>query len=183
MKSSFISSFGIQRGGIGRDHAENGLHEAAHGLHGLAEFVVGLGVGLGVARDFAMRTAVIVHAPEVVAAGHGSERAVERQDFESVAREVEVANDFRAQQRDHVGAHRELETRVDLFGDGGASEHVAALEHENFFAGLGEVGGVDEAVMASADHDDIVFGSHELRASSFERANQSLRAKKEKKRA
>ena len=49
---------------------------------------------------------------------------------------------------------------IDFFGDGGAAEHVAALEHENFFAGLAEIGGVDEAVMASADHDDVVFGSH-----------------------
>ena len=112
------------------------------------------------ARNFAMGTAVIVHAPEVVAAGHGREGAVERQDFEAVAREVEVADDFRAQQRDDVGADRELEAREDLFGDGGAAEHVTALEHENFFARLGEVGGVDEAVVASADHDDVVFGSH-----------------------
>ncbi len=126
----------IQRGRIRGDHAENGLHEAAHGLHGLAEFVVGLGIGLGVARDFAMRAAVVVHAPEIVAAGHGRERAVERKDFEAVARQVEVADDFRTQQRDHVGAHRELEARVDFFGDGGAAEHVAALEHENFLARL-----------------------------------------------
>ena len=33
------------------------------------------------ARDFAMRATVIVHAPEVVAAWHGRERAVERKDF------------------------------------------------------------------------------------------------------
>ena len=150
----------VERGGVGRDHAEDGLHEAAHCLHGLAEFVVGLGVELGVTRDFAMRAAVIVHAPEIVAAGHGREGAVERQDFEAVARQVEVADDFRPQQRDHVRADRELEARVDLFGDGGAAEHVAALEHENFLAGLGQVGGVDQAVVAAADHDDVVFGSH-----------------------
>jgi len=32
--------------------------------------------------------------------------------------------------------------------------------------------------VASADHDDVVFGSHELRASSFERANQMCESKK-----
>ena len=61
---------------------------------------------------------------------------------------------------DHVRANRELEAGVDLFGDGGAAEHVAALEHENFLPRFREVGGVDEAVVASADHDDVVFGSH-----------------------
>ena len=40
---------------------------------------------------------------------------------------------------------------------GGAAEHVAALEHQNFLAGARQVGGVDQAVVASADHDDVVF--------------------------
>jgi hypothetical protein len=90
-----------------------------------------------------------------------------RQDFEAVARQVEIADDLWPQQRDHVGAHRELETGKDFLGDGSAAQHVAAFEYENFFAGLGKVGGVDEAIVASADHDCVVFGSHELRASSF----------------
>ena len=116
------------------------------------------------ARDLAMRFAVIVHAPQVVAARHGSERAVERQNFQAVAGQVEVANDLRPQQRDHVGADRELESGENFFGDGGAAEHVAALEHQNFLAGARQIGGVDQAVVASADDDYVVFriaaGSH-----------------------
>ena len=64
------------------------------------------------------------------------------------------------QQRDDVGADRELEAREDLFGDGRAAEHVAALEHEHLLARAREIGGVDEAVVAAADDDDVVFGSH-----------------------
>ena len=142
--------------GVGRDHAQDRLHEAAHGLHGFAEFVVGFGVDAGVAGDLAMSFAVVVHAPEVVAAGHGGERAVERKDFEAVARKVEVADDFRPQQRHYVGADGELEAGKDFFGAGGAAENVAAFEHQNFLSGALQVGGVDQAVVASADHDYIV---------------------------
>jgi hypothetical protein len=33
---------------------------------------------------------------------------------------------------------------------------VATFEHENFFPGAGEVGGVDQAVVAAADYDYVV---------------------------
>ena len=39
---------------------------------------------------------------------------------------------------------------------GRAAEHVTAFEHENFLAGARQIGGVDQAVVASADHDHIV---------------------------
>ena len=146
----------IERGGVGRHHAENRLHEAAHGLHGFAEFVVGFGVDAGVAGDLAMSFAVIVHAPQIIAAGHGRERAVERKNFEAVAREIEVADDFRPQQRDHVGADGKLEAGEDFFGAGRAAENVAAFEHQNFLSGARQVGGVDQAVVAAADYDDVV---------------------------
>ena len=64
--------------GSGRDHREQGLHEAAHRGHHLGEFVVGFGVDAGVAADFADGFGVIVHAPEMVTVGHGGEGAVER---------------------------------------------------------------------------------------------------------
>ena len=149
----------IERGRVGRDHAEDRLHEAAHGLHRFAEFVVGFGVDPGVAGDFAMRLAVVVHAPQVIAAGHGRERAVEGKNLQAVAGKIEVANNFRPQQRHHVGADRELESGHNFFGAGGAAEHVAAFEHQNFLAGLCQVGGVDQAVVASADDDHVVFRS------------------------
>ena len=125
-------------------------------MHGFAEFVVGFGVDAGVAGDLAMSLAVVVHAPQIIAAGHGREGAVERENFEAVAREVEVADDFRPQQRHHVGADGELEAGKDFFGAGGAAENVAAFEHQNFLSGTRQVGGVDEAVVASADYDYVV---------------------------
>ncbi len=73
--------FGIQRRGIGRYHAQDGLNEAAHGLHRLAKFVVSFRVEFGVTRDLAVRLAMIVDPPQVITIRHGSESAVERKDL------------------------------------------------------------------------------------------------------
>jgi hypothetical protein len=113
-KEQLHQFFRIQRRRVGRNHAEDRLHEAAHRLHGLAEFIVGFGVDARVAGNFAMRLAVIVHAPQMIAVRHGSESAIERQDLESVARKIEVANDLGPQQRDDVGTNRKLEAREKL---------------------------------------------------------------------
>ena len=147
----------IQGGRIGRHHAQNGFYKAAHGLHGLAEFLVSFGVEPGMAGNLASRLPVIIHAPQVVTIGHGRECAVERKNFQSVAGKIEVADDFRAQQRDHVRAHRELESGKHFFRDCCSAEHVPALQHQHLPAGAGQIGGVGEAIVASADHDYVVF--------------------------
>ena len=149
--------FRIERRRIGRHHAQDRLHEAAHGLHRFAEFVVSFGVNFRVPRDLAMSLAVIVDPPQIVAAGHGRESAVERQNFQAVAGKIEIANDLRAQQRDYIGADRELESGKNFFGDGGAAEHVTTLQHQNFFPGARQIGGGGEAVVASSDDDCVVF--------------------------
>ena len=151
----------IERGGIGRNHAQNRLHEAAHRDHRLAEFFVGFGVELRVALDFAARFGVIVDAPEVIAVGHGRESAVERKNFEAVAREIEVANNFRAKKRDDVRKNGKFEAGNDFFGDGGAAENVAAFENEDFLPCFGEVSRIDEAVVAATDDNYVVALRHE----------------------
>src|SRR5690349_10104842 len=98
-----------------------------------------------------MRLAMIVHPPQVIAIWHWRKRAIERKDFQAVARKVEVANDLRPQKRDDVRADRKLESWEDFFGDSSAAEHVAPLEHEHFLACAGKVRGMGEAVVASAD--------------------------------
>ena len=72
-----------------------------------------------------------------------------------MARQAQLPDDFRAQQRDGVGADGILEAREDLFGHGGPAEHVAALDDRDRQPGLGQVGGTDEAVVATADDDDV----------------------------
>src|ERR1700677_1092744 len=160
-EGEFFQVARIERGGIRRDHGQNWFDEAAHGDHGLAKFFVGFGVEFRVAFEFAAGFAVIVLAPEVIAVGHGGDGAVERKNFQAVAREIEVANDFGAQQGDDVGINGKFEAGNDFFGDGGAAEDVTLFEDEDFFAGFGEVRRVDQAVVAAADYDDVVFFGHE----------------------
>ena len=73
-----------------------------------------------------------------------------------MARQVELADDLRAQQRDDVGADREAEAGKHLLGDGRAAEHVPALEHEHLAPGAREIGGGGQAVVAAADDDRVV---------------------------
>jgi len=48
--------------------------------------------------------------------------------LQAVAGKIEVANDLRAQQGDHVRADRKLESGIDFFGDGSSAYDVAAFE-------------------------------------------------------
>src|SRR5450432_1077086 len=181
----------IKRGGIGRHHGEHGLHEAAHRRHHLRKFVVSLGVNARVAANFADGFGVVVHAPEVIAVGHGRKGAVERQNFETVSWKVELADDFRTQQGDYVRTFGKKKTGDDLFGNGGATENVAALEDQNFFAGLGQVGGVDQSVVTATDDDHVIMLRHFVKAPSHTSARyreksdrkarvESIRAKNQK---
>ena len=160
-ESKFFEITRIERGGIRRNHAQNRFHEAAHRDHRLAEFFVGFGVELRVALDFAAGFGVIIDAPEVIAVGHGRESAVERKNFQAVAREIEVANNFRAKKRDDVRKNGKFEAGNDFFGDSGAAENVAAFENKDFLPRFREVSRIDEAVVAATDDNNVVALRHE----------------------
>src|SRR5437762_11603860 len=115
-KMELLEIFGIERGGIGRNHREQGLHEAAHGNHHLGEFVVGLGVEAGMSTNVADGFGVIVYAPQVIAVGHGRKCAVEREDFQAVMRKIEFANDLGAEERDNISAVGKKEDGEDVLG-------------------------------------------------------------------
>src|ERR1700676_5764699 len=113
------------------------------------------------ALEFAARLCMIVHTPEVVSVRHGCHRAIEREDFESVARQIEVTDDFRAQERNDVRKNGELEAGNDFLCDGGAAEEVAPSEDKDLLARAPQIGGVDKAVVTAADNDDVVLLGHE----------------------
>src|SRR5436190_20045686 len=99
--------------------------------------------------DFAARLRMIVDAPQVIAGRHRRERAVKRKNLETVSRQVELANDFGPEQRNYIRADRKFESGKNFFRHGRASEHMASLEHEHFFAVFRQVGGVYQTVMAA----------------------------------
>ena len=82
------------------------------------------------APDFALRFGVIVHAPQIIATEHRGERAVERKDFQSMAGEIELANNFWAKERDHIGTFRKEKAGNDFLGDRRATKNSAPLKHQ-----------------------------------------------------
>ena len=145
--------------GSGGSMREDRLGEAAHLDHRPAVLVVGFRIETRMPRDFAAGLVVIVDTPQVVAARHRRERAVERQQLHAVAGQVEVADDLRPQQRHHVRRHRELEAGEHLFGDRRATEHVTTLEHEHLASCARQVGRTGQAVVAAADDDRVILHS------------------------
>ena len=110
------------------------------------------------ARDLAACSGVIAAAKKIIAVRQRRKRAVERNDFEIVFRQFELADHFGTQQAHDIGANRIFKSRIDLFGHRRAAEHMAALEHQNFLPCFGQIGGAGEAVVAGADDDRVVVG-------------------------
>ena len=74
-----------------------------------------------------------------------------------MARQIEIANDLRPQERDDVRTDGKLEAGKDFFRHRCATQHVAALQHQHFLAGASQIGGIGQAVVSSADYDNVVF--------------------------
>src|SRR5258706_9102265 len=113
-------------------------------------------------RDLTPRLRMIIDAPKVIAVRHRCEGAVEGQDLEPMTREIEFANNLRAQKRDDVGANRKFETGKDFLRHRGAAKHVPALEHQHALAGAREICSVDQAVVAAANYNDVIFLGHHV---------------------
>ena len=86
-------------------------------------------------------------------------------DVEAALPELELLDDELVEQADDVGAGADDEVGVveRALERAGAAEPLAALEHEDALAGLGEVGGGGEAVVAAADDDRVPVACGELR--------------------
>jgi hypothetical protein len=125
-------------------------------VHQPAEERRRLGVARGVAPQLVARLVRVGPPGEVVAAVERGDGALEGKDLEPVARELEVADDLRAQQAHDVGEHRELEAGEDLLGDRRAADERALLEDERAPPRARQVGGGDEPVVPPADDDRVV---------------------------
>jgi hypothetical protein len=64
----------------------------------------------------------------MIAIGHGRKRAIQRENFKAMAREIKLTNDFRAQQGDYIGAFGEKIARNDFLGNRGAAQYMTAFE-------------------------------------------------------
>ncbi len=151
-----MSSCRIVAEDVRRDLVEERLDDLEDLGDVVLERVVGVGVVLRVAGDLADVLAPVLAEEEVVAVLHRSERRRHKERHEAVLRQLEVVDDVRPEEAEGVRERREPEARSELLGDRRPADDVAPLEDERPQAGLGEVGPVDEAVVAAADDDRVV---------------------------
>src|SRR6185369_9657884 len=93
---------------------------------------------------------------EVVAIVEWRQRAFERQDLQPVARELELADDFRPQQAHYVGEDGEAKAGEHFLAHRRAADALTTLEHQHLAAGAREIRRTREPVMAAADDDGVV---------------------------
>ena len=155
-EASARSSSGSSLNRSGGGAVEQRLERLADHLHVVRVLVVGVGVVLAVARDLLEVLAVVLAEPQVVAVLHRRERRRHQERHEAVLGQLEVVDDVRPEQAQGIREGREPEARVELLGDGRATDERAALEDQRLEPGLGQVGAVDQAVVAATDDDRVV---------------------------
>jgi hypothetical protein len=118
---------------------------------------IGRGVLLGELGDLRLGERAVAGDLQVGAVRQRAERArVPVHDGQAVALQLEIADHLGVQQADHVGADRVPEAGVELLGDRRAADHMAPFDHLNLEARTGQIAGAGQAVVAGADHDDVV---------------------------
>jgi hypothetical protein len=85
------------------------------------------------------------------------EQRIERENFQTMLLQIEFGNDCRRKRAGKVSAGSVLESGDYLFAGGDTTDHRAALQDQDFFAGLGQIGRRHQAVVAGADDDRVVF--------------------------
>src|SRR5258706_11494606 len=93
---------------------------------------------------------------EVVAVVERRQRALERQDLQPVARELELADDLRAQQAYHVREDGEAKAGEHFLAHRRAAHALATLEDQHLAPGASELRSTGEPVVAAADNDGVV---------------------------
>ena len=163
----FLQVARLERGRVGRRAQQERADELAL-AHDVGRVpVVRVRVARVVARKLAALHLLVRVVAEDVAVRRDGHAAAVGHDLQAVARELEVAEQLRAQQAAHVGAVRVHPAFLDLAADGRAADPGHALDHEHLEPGAREIGGVGQAVVARADDDRVVFRQVQVRLLSF----------------
>ena len=156
--------------GGGRELGRSGEQQAFDDARDALELIFVCGVDFGVVfgefGDFGERLRAVLPHEEVAAVGEdGEEGGILGVHAIAELLELQFADDALLHQAGQVGAGGDTIAGPDLFGDGAAAEELAAFEHEHLPSGARQVGGGDQAVVAAADDDHIVFGHAQLLSS------------------
>ncbi len=153
---------GLVLGVLAEDVRRRVVEQRLHGLARPVEVVVVAVVGVGVVRrvppDLLDVLRVVVAEQQVVAVPGRVERRRHHQRQEPVLDEVELVDDLRPQQAQRVGEGRETEARDQLLGDRGAADERPFCSSTSVRRpALARYAGVDQPVVAAADHDRVVL--------------------------
>ena len=139
------------------DHVEQVVDQPSEMRQILVELDVRVRIRLGELRDLGVRPLGI--APE----GHRGSVGIwdvviglEDRDLVSMAPQLQVRDDLFGHEADDVGRRRDAVARPRLLGGRRAARDRALLENDDVQSPAGEVGRASEAVVAAADHDDVV---------------------------
>jgi hypothetical protein len=141
---------------VGRRVVEERLDRLHDPVEVVVVALVGVGVVPRVAPDLLHVLGAVVAEQQVVAVASGVERRGHHQRHEAVLHQVELVDDLRAEQAQRVGERGEREAGHQLLGDRRAADQVPPLEHQGAQARLGEVAGIDQAVVTAAHDDGVV---------------------------
>ncbi len=152
-----------QRARVGWGHFQHGLDEVRSAFqHGL---VLGIGARVLLAElgDFLLHRLLVRPQEEVTPIGEGGEGGRGAWEyFEAELLQTQLLDNLWAKQGGHVGAGGHLETGEDLLGYGSATHHVAPLQDHNLQAGLRQIRGRHQAVVAATDDDSIIDVGHSV---------------------
>ena len=117
-----------------------------------------VGVVLGEFRNFRHGLGAILPHEEMAVVREGrEERRIFRVHLISEARQLKLADDPVLEQAGEVGRGGDAIARPDFFRDRAAAHQLAFFEHQHFAAGAREVSRGDQAVVAGANDDYVVF--------------------------
>ena len=142
------------------DHVEERLDRLGDAIHVVAVLLVGIGIVGRDARDLAQVLVVVLGEPQVVALRRRRELRRHEERHEPVLRQLELVHDLRPQQREGIREGGEPEPGTQLLGDGSSADHLALLQDQGAQAATGQVGAVDQPVVATADDDRVVGLAH-----------------------
>ncbi len=148
---------GVLRGDVGGYRVHQGPDGMDHLLHHVGVGVVGVCVVWRVSRDLVVVLVLVLPEEQVVAILGGGERRRHEQGHEPVLRQLQLVDYLRPEKAEGVGERGEAEPGVELLGDRGPTHQVSTLQDQGLEPGLGEVGPVDQPVVAPADDHSVVL--------------------------
>src|SRR5687768_3887520 len=107
--------------------------------------------------DLFQVSVMVLTEKHVIALAGRDEGRGHQERHEAMLGQLQLVNDVGTEKAQGVGEGGEPEAGNQLLGDGGTPNEVTALDDESVEPGSGQVGAVDEAVVAASDDDGVVM--------------------------